>query len=558
MNIALVAKKRLGDILVESGLLTPEDILKTLETKQADQKLGDALIQNGLITETQLIEALEAQLGVPHVNLYKFPIDRSLVSVLSEEEAKQKEIIPIKKESNRLTVAMADPLDLFTIEELRMMTGFEIEPVIATKEEIRRTISKVYESDSTLNELMSQVAKDNKDTGETVDNDSPIAKLANRILFNAIDQRASDIHIDPHENRVTVRYRIDGNLKTDRELPKDMQNMLTARIKIMSNLNITENRLPQDGRVKLTVEGHPIDLRVSTIPTVHGEKIVLRVLDLQNTVHDPQKIGLTPENLKTFIRFIEKPNGIVLITGPTGSGKTSTLYSALNHLNKEEVNIITIEDPVEIHLDGINQIQVNPKIGLTFASGLRSILRQDPNIIMIGEIRDTETADIAIRASLTGHLVLSTIHTNDSVSTITRLLDMKVEPFLIATSLTGVIAQRLIRTVCRDCSEYEAATDREKEIFAARGLTLDKVKRGKGCRSCNMTGYRGRIAIHEMLSVDSEIRRLIMDHEHANRIRDYLTQKKMKYLIDDGFLKVLNGMTTTEEVIRVVTGAETL
>ena len=330
-----------------------------------------------------------------------------------------------------------------------------------------------------------------------------------------------------------------------------MQSMIIARIKIMANLDITEHRVPQDGRIRMNVDYHSLDIRVSTLPTVYGEKIVLRLLDLGNALNDIDKLGFNPVNKKRFMNLIEKPSGIVLITGPTGSGKSSTLYAALNHLNDEQVNIITIEDPVEYQMEGVNQIQVNSNIGMTFAAGLRSILRQDPNIIMVGEIRDKETAEVAIRASLTGHLVLSTLHTNDAIGSITRLIDMGVEPFLVASSISGVVAQRLVRRVCRDCAEEHKPTKREIEIFAKRGLKIERIVRGKGCASCHLTGYKGRMAIQEVFMIDDDIRRIIMDGESFSKLNGIAMKNKTVFLIDDGLLKVKQGLTTTEEVLRV-------
>ena len=372
-----------------------------------------------------------------------------------------------------------------------------------------------------------------------------------KYLATLVAQKASDVHIDPQETKILVRYRIDGILRIDRSLPKHMQSMLIARIKIMANLDITEHRTPQDGRIRTNIDFRHIDLRVSTLPTVHGEKIVMRILDMSSSLNDLNRLGFNSINMERFENMIGRPNGIVLISGPTGSGKSSTLYATLNRLNSDEVNIITIEDPVEYQLEGINQIQVNPNVGLTFASGLRSILRQDPNIIMVGEIRDKETVEVAIRAALTGHLVLSTIHTNDSLGTINRLLDMGVEPFLIAASLSGIIAQRLIRKVCRDCAIEEAPTKRELDIFARRKMTIDRVVRGRGCSSCNMTGYKGRVAIHEVLVVSDEMKKMIMNNNSLSDLRELATEQETIFLIDDGLLKIKEGITTTEEVLRV-------
>lgn len=545
-------RKRLGDILVESGLITDDQLQITLKEKSDGQKLGDALLQRGYITEQQLIEVLEFQLGIPHISLFRYPFDPNLFSIIPKDRAKRNLLIPLKKDGDKLFIAMADPMDYFAIDDLRLSTGFQIETAIATKDDIVKAINKYYDIDEGFEELLGNRPESEVDHEENInDQDSPIVRLVNQLLSNAVAMKASDIHLDPHETKVVIRYRIDGMLHTERVLPKHMQSLLTARIKIMSNLNITEHRIPQDGRIKMNLDFHPIDLRVSTLPTVYGEKIVLRILDLGSALNDIHQLGFNKLNFKRFNDLIEKPVGIVLITGPTGSGKSSTLYAALNKLNSEEVNIITIEDPVEYQVEGVNQIQVNSNIGMTFATGLRSILRQDPNIIMVGEIRDKETAEIAIRASLTGHLVLSTLHTNDALGSITRLTDMGVEPFLVASSLTGIVAQRLIRRVCRDCAEEHEPEKREIEIFAKRGMKIDKVIRGCGCASCNMTGYKGRIAIHEVLVINDEMKRVIMNGDSFTELRDLAIKAKTIFLMDDGLLKVKQGITTLEEVLRV-------
>ncbi|MBD7983024.1 Flp pilus assembly complex ATPase component TadA [Sporosarcina sp. Sa2YVA2] len=544
-------RKRLGDLLVESGLITEAQLSTALEEKPRDQKLGDSLLQRGYITEQQLIEVLEFQLGIPHVNLYRYPFDPKLFNIVPKEFAKRNSIVPLKAEGDRLFVAMSDPMDYLSVDDLRLSTGFHIETAIASKDDILKTISKYYDDDF-LEEFSVEQPEDKQDQAdELTDLDSPIVRLVNQVLSSAITQKASDIHIDPQEHQVVIRFRVDGLLKTERYLPKHMQAMLTARIKIMSGLDITESRMPQDGRIKVNIDFRPIDLRVSSLPTVFGEKIVMRILDLSSSLNDLAKLGFSEANLQKFLLEIERPNGIVLISGPTGSGKSSTLYAALNKLNQEAVNIITVEDPVEYQLEGVNQIQVNPAVGLTFANGLRSILRQDPDIVMVGEIRDRETVEIAIRASLTGHLVLSTIHTNDAVASITRLIDMGVEPFLVTASLNAVIAQRLIRRVCRDCGKPMPASNREKEIFAKRHMEIDTIVRGPGCASCNMTGYRGRVAIHEVLIINDEMREAINNHSTPAKLREIATRNGTIFLIDDGLEKVKRGITTTEEVLRV-------
>lgn len=553
-GVSLTTRKRLGDLLVEAGAITEQQLEFALENKTKDEKLGDCLIRENLLTEQQLIEVLEIQLGIKHVSISQFVIDSELVPLVPAELAKRSLIMPLTREKNRLLIAMADPMDYFAIEEVRMATGCQIETCIATKDDLRRAISKYYDLMETMDEALNEIMPDeNNSESEMLDNDSPIVKLVNQIISNAVVQRASDIHFDPQETEFKIRYRIDGVLRTERSLPKSMQNMVIARIKIMGNLNITENRLPQDGRIKANINLHPVDIRLSTLPTVYGEKVVMRILDINNSHGDLEKIGFSTNNLTHFKEMISKPNGIVLITGPTGSGKSSTLSTALTYLNSEEVNIITVEDPVEYQLDGINQIQVREEIGLTFATGLRSILRQDPDIIMIGEIRDLETAQIATRASLTGHLVLSTLHTNSAAESISRLFDMGIEPFLLSSSIIGVVAQRLVRRVCRDCGEYQDVSSQEAEIFAKHHIPISHVKRGRGCPSCNNTGYRGRFAIHEILVVDERVKELILNKASLADIKKYMYEHGYRTLLEDGLLKVADGMTTTEEILRVAT-----
>jgi len=543
--------KRLGDILVSSGMITEEQLEKALKEKGPNQKLGDVLLQKGYITELQLVEVLEFQLGIPHVSLYNYPFDKSLIKLVPKEFAKRNLVLPLKKESGKLFVAMADPLDYFALNDLRLSTGFTIEPVISIKEEIIKSINRLYEVEEFDEEWIAKNVVSDLTTTNLEDEDSPIVKLVNQIIQQAVTQNASDIHIDPHEQNISVRFRIDGTLRTERQLPKQIQDHLITRIKILSNLNITEQRIPQDGRIKMDIDFRKIDLRISTLPTIFGEKIVIRILDFGSTINDVKQLGFSEANLNRFLTLIKKPHGMVLITGPTGSGKSSTMYSALNILNEEQYNIITIEDPVEYQIEGINQIQVNPNVGLTFATGLRAILRQDPNIIMVGEIRDLETAEMAIRASMTGHLVFSTLHTNDAISTVGRLKDLGVEPFLIASSLGGVVSQRLIRKICRDCKQAEEASEREKQIFAKYNVYIDTVYRGKGCPTCNMTGYKGRTAIHEVLEITEDIRNAIMNEASLNEIRQMAIKNGLTFLIEDGLKKVQSGLTTTEEILRV-------
>ena len=548
------ARKRLGDLLVESFVITNEQLDYALSNKSRDEKLGDFLIRENLLTEQQLIEVLEFQLGIPHVSLNQFAIEPELIQLVPKELAKRTNIMPIRKEKNKLMIAMADPMDYFAIEEVRMATGCQIETSIAAKDDLFRTISKYYDLQESMDQaMMDMTPVDIENDTQITDEDSPIVRLVNQIIANGVAQRASDVHFDPQETELRVRYRVDGVLKTERALPKHMQNVILARIKILGNLNITENRLPQDGRIKINVNMKPIDIRLSTLPTIYGEKVVMRILDLSSALNSLGKLGFNEKNYKTFSNMIKKPNGIVLITGPTGSGKSSTLYAGLNELNGEDVNIITVEDPVEYQLAGVNQIQVREEVGLTFATGLRSILRQDPDIVMVGEIRDLETAQIAVRASLTGHLVLSTLHTNSAVESVARLKDMGVEPFLLSSSLVGVLSQRLVRKVCRDCSEMQMPNEREKAIFMDHGMEIKAVRRGRGCPVCSHTGYRGRIAIHEILEVDEFVKDAILTGKSAATLRNYMKETGYYNLLEDGLLKVQEGLTTTEEILRVAT-----
>ncbi|MEK3675475.1 GspE/PulE family protein [Paenibacillus sp. FSL R10-2771] len=547
-----IMKKRLGDLLVENGIISQEQLEEALvEQRKTKRKLGDLLITQGYITEQQLIEVLEFQLGIPHVSLFKYQIDPAITQIIPESMAKRYQVLPFMKEGSKLMVAMADPLDYFAIEDLRMSTGFRIEPAISSRDELTRAIARHYGMRDSMSQMMVELpTQEEIEETEITDEDSPIVRLVNQMIQQAVSLRASDIHVDPGENNLSIRYRIDGTLRTERIIPKQMQGFITARLKIMARLNIAERRLPQDGRIKMQFDYKMVDIRVSSLPTMHGEKIVLRLLDLSTGVKSVDTLGFSDGNAEAFRDMISKPYGILLITGPTGSGKSTTLYSALSQLNTENANIITIEDPVEYQLEGVNQVHVNPAIGLTFAAGLRSILRQDPNIVMVGEIRDTETAEIAVRASLTGHLVLSTLHTNDAISTISRLRDMGVEPYLIASSLLGVVAQRLVRKICPDCKEEHKPTEQEAIMLRRHSLPAEVIYRGRGCGNCNNTGYRGRIAIHEVLKINDRMRQLITDSASIEELRAAGREQGMVQLMEDGFIKVSKGITTLQEVMR--------
>ena len=536
-------KKKLGDLLKESGLVTEVQIQDVLAQKKRDQKLGDALVEQGFITEKQLLDVLEIQLKLDSVSLYQYPIDISLTNLIQKDFARSKLLLPIKKEDSRLIVAMNDPLDFYAIEELEFSTGYVVIPVIATRDDLLQTINRLYDSEEISVEYIE---------GE----DAPAVKVFNQLLETGVSLKASDIHLDQTEHHVLVRYRIDGVLRSERPLPKLLMNSLVARIKIMAGVNVTESRLPQDGRISTNILGKKVNLRVSTLPTVHGEKVVIRILDRSNVFNKVSDIGLEDDTLKDYQALIKQPSGLILLTGPTGSGKTSTLYGSINELNTVDSNIITIEDPVEYQLEGINQVQVNSPIGLTFAAGLRSILRQDPNIIMVGEIRDRETAENSVRAALTGHLVFSTLHTNSAIEAVPRLLDMGVESYLIVSSLSGVMAQRLVKKVCKDCATTRPATLVEKDIFERRHQTIEHITYGKGCDACRQTGYRGRMAIHELIVMNEELKQLMMNKATIQELKAHIRQKGTRFLIDDGLIKVKAGKTTLEEVLRVAAADE--
>lgn len=545
-------RRRLGDILVEADVLTKAEVEQTVKTK-GDKKLGDALKEAGLISEEQLLEVLEFQLKIPRVKLNSFPIDTQLTKLVSKEFAERNHVFPIEKRNGRLRTAMADPMDYFALDDLRMATGFEIDPVIASYKEIQESIKIYYSETKELESVEVEESFEGQVNTQIVDDeaDAPIIRMVNQALVTGLEKKASDIHIDPQEAKVVIRYRIDGILQTERAISKQHQNAMIARVKIMANLNITETRLPQDGRVKVTLEGTKVDLRISSMPTVFGEKIVIRILDMSEALKGLDELDFNNMNEKIFTKMIKQSSGMILITGPTGSGKTTTLYAALNQLNNEQINLITVEDPVEYQIEGINQVQVKPSIGLTFSHGLRSMLRQDPDVVMVGEIRDRETAEIAVRASLTGHLVLSTIHTNSAVATIPRLIDMGIEPYLVMSSLSGIVSQRLVRKICLDCKTAYEPTVTEKETLEDRGIKADKLYYGQGCDSCNDTGYKGRMAVHELLKVDDEIRRLVLNNEPVSAIKSYLLANDMLFLRDDGFFKVKKGLTTMQEIYRV-------
>nr|WP_169304858.1 ATPase, T2SS/T4P/T4SS family [Alicyclobacillus acidocaldarius] len=545
----------MGELLVESGMLAPEQLEMALaEQRETGARLGDILINNGYITEQQLVEVLEFQLGIPHVILANMKIDPEVLKLVPERLAETYVLIPYRKSGNRLYVAMADPLDYYAIDDLRRSTNLVIMPAIATRQDIQAAISRHYRGNEVFETAVKSVAEAAPPRGEPEPEnraDSPVVRALNQILIEAADAGASDVHLDPQADGVLLRFRVDGFLRTERVIPRNLQSGLVARVKILARLNIAEQRLPQDGRFEFAEGGRKVDVRVSTMPTAHGEKVVLRIFDLAKRAFNLDELGFSPANRAAFERMITKPYGAVLITGPTGSGKTSTLYAALKRLATPAVNVITIEDPIEYQLEGVNQVQVNPAAGLTFARGLRAILRQDPDIIMVGEIRDNETAEIAMRAALTGHRVLSTLHTNDAASAINRLIDMGVPAYMMASGVTGVVAQRLVRLVCPRCKHERPVTPLEQELLEQNGFTADRLVEGRGCAACGNTGYKGRMAVQEVLEVDDDLARLVLTSRSTEDYLQAAKERGMRTMFQDGLEKALQGKTTVQEVLRV-------
>lgn len=549
-------RKQLGEILVAQGLLTKDQLTEALNHRKSDHRpLGEVLLELGYITENDLFSALGEQLGVPYVSLSYYSVDPSVIGLIGEQFARQHKVIPLFRIGSTLTLGMIDPLNLAVIDQVMRATGLEVEPVICSPRDIEQAIDHYYGTTSAVEEVVQVLGVEEREeamdtyTLQAQASDAPIVKLVNLIIAQAVKERASDIHIEPEENLIRVRFRVDGVMREVYTQPKKLQGAIITRIKIMSNLDIAERRLPQDGRIQIAVEGKQIDLRVSTLPTVYGENVVMRILDKSNLRVNLSDLGFG--DMEPRVRaMLTRPNGLILVTGPTGSGKTTTLYSALNEVSKMDVNTITLEDPVEYRLPLIRQAQVNVKAGFNFATGLRSILRQDPDIVMVGEIRDAETAKIAVEAAMTGHLVLSTLHTNDAPGALPRLIDMGVEPFLVATATAGVLAQRLVRRICGNCKvEYEPP-DSVLKAIGMSGKTV-KLHKGEGCRTCSGTGYKGRMGIYEVMVVNEEIRQLVMEEASADRIRDAAIRNGMRTLRQDGILKALQGHTTVEEVFRV-------
>jgi type IV pilus assembly protein PilB len=560
---------RLGDILMREGLITRDQLASALaEQKSSGHRLGYVLVKLGLVQELEVTKVLARQYRMPAVDLTRFEVDPKILKLVPADFALKHVVLALKREGRTLTVAMADPTNTGVLDDLKFITRFDLFPVIAGEYTLRNIIEKHYESSD---EQLQTLLKDMEELGEgdvevveeTEDeaatqaqiNDAPVVKLINGILTDAVKRGASDIHLEPFEHEIRVRYRIDGSLLEVMKPPVKMKAALTSRIKILSQLNIAERRVPQDGRMKIKIGNRVIDFRVSTLPVIFGEKIVLRILDKGNLTLDLSKFGFEPKAEQDLMRSILNPYGMVLVTGPTGSGKTTTLYSALSRVNTIETNIMTAEDPVEYNLMGINQVLVRHEIGLTFAAALKAFLRQDPNIIMIGEIRDLETGGIAIKAALTGHLVLSTLHTNDAPSTITRMIDMGIEAFNVASAVNLVVAQRLVRRICTQCKEPHTYTD--EELFGLgdmEQLRSIQFYKGRGCDTCSGTGYRGRAGLYEVMALTPELRRLILRGGSVAEMRDQAVADGMLTLRMDGIKKIERGVTTMEEVIKETAG----
>lgn len=562
-----MAYKRLGDLLIAAGTITPEELDMGLQRqKETKERLGAALISAGIITEAELIEALRLQLGIEYIDLSKTTIPISMAQVVPKNIAKQFQVVPVRMERDELYLAMSDPMNFYAIEEVKKAVRKKIVPMIATTEGVEHAILVLYGNEGAARaiEAMKREAPIEEDNGEEAQftgnilndniNDAPTIRLVNSIIERAILERASDIHIEPKEKELQVRMRIDGVLRKILTIPKNLQNSVISRLKIMSGMDIAERRVPQDGRFNVKNKKCEFDLRVNSLPTVYGEKIVARLLDKRAGYLTPDSIGLMGDNLKKYQRAIHCTSGVILIAGPTGSGKSSTMNTMISQLNTEEVNVVTLEDPVEYNIDGVNQVQINEKTGMDFANGLRAILRQDPDIIAVGEIRDGETAQISMRAAITGHVVLSTIHTNDAVGTIERLEDIGVEPYLIATALRAVISQRLVRRICPKCKKSYEATDEEVRRLGLSTEHKHIFYRGEGCADCFNTGYRGRIGVFEILEITPEIRPLISQQAGRSAIEQELASahSEFKTLRENAIQLVEEGITTAEEVQRVI------
>jgi type IV pilus assembly protein PilB len=566
--------QRLGDLLVKEKIITHDQLDKALKAQREggpNSRLGSTLVHLGFVSDEEVTNFLSRQYGVPAINLQYFEIDSSVVKLIPEETAKRYQILPLSRVGASLTIAMVDPTNVFAMDDIKFMTGFNIEPVVASESAIMEAIEKAYggsQQESNVDELLAsmgdeadvelQAEQDDIDLAELEKSadEAPIVKLVNIVMTDAVKRGASDIHIEPYEKEYRVRFRIDGILQHIMSPPMKLKDAITSRIKIMAKMDISEKRLPQDGRIMLKMQmggkKKQLDFRVNCLPTLWGEKVVMRLLDKENLRLDMTKLGFEPESLEKFQRAVLKPYGMVLVTGPTGSGKTNTLYSSVSLLNKPDTNIMTAEDPVEFQLHGVNQVQMKESIGLNFAASLRAFLRQDPNVILVGEIRDFETAEIAIKAALTGHLVLSTLHTNGAPETISRLMNMGIEPFLVATAVHLICAQRLIRRICVECREEVPMPPQAKVDagFTPEEAKTVKIFKGKGCSVCNGTGYKGRAGLYEVMEVDDEIRELILIGASAVELKKKAIERGMITLRRSGLVKVKEGVTTLEEVAR--------
>jgi general secretion pathway protein E len=558
-------RKRLGEILVERGKLDAAGLDRALRVQQdsGGERIGALLVTLGLCAQRDVAEALAVQLALPLVDAAGYPEFPILEERISARFLREARALPLREDEREVALAMVDPTDDYTIGAFRMVTGREVRPMVALPTELDAALERLYGAGkSALGQIVGDVEqRDDLSFDADIQQlkdlaaEAPVIRLVSLIVTNALEQRASDIHIEPFENRLVVRYRIDGVLHEVESPPRRFSAAVISRVKIMANLDIAERRLPQDGRIRLRVQGKEIDLRVSTVPTMHGESVVMRILDKGGVALDFQKLGFYDDTLAMFMRVLLEPHGILLVTGPTGSGKTTTLYTALEQLNKPDVKILTVEDPVEYQMPGINQIQVKPQIDLTFANALRSIVRQDPDVIMIGEIRDLETAQIAVQSALTGHLVLSTVHTNDAASTVNRLLDMGIEDYLLTSTVIGILAQRLVRTLCPQCKEPYTALPEIVEELGLRRLAKTKgditLWHEKGCPECAQTGFMGRISVMEMLPMTDPLRSLVMKHATSTDLRNEAIREGMVTMYEDGLRKALDGITTFEEVLRV-------
>ena len=542
-------------ILVERGFLTQEQVEAAAKSMKAENETTlDVLVSGGTIGEDEVLGTVADQFGLKYCHVNADAISQDVTKEISSDIAKKYGVVPVVADEESITVALSDPMDYDAVDSLRyVLHGRDVQAVIAPRAEVKAAMAKLYANDESAD--VQTRGEDDGSAGDETGDDSAVIKLANLIITTAIKMKASDIHIEPMEKEFRVRYRIDGALRKMDSPPKRLQGAILSRIKIMSKMKISEKRIPQDGRIQITVGGKDLDLRVSSVPTNHGESIVMRILDKTNLSLGLPQLGFLTDDQATFERLIKLPDGVVLVTGPTGSGKTTTLYACLGQINTPDKKLITVEDPVEYQMSGINQVQVNKDVGLDFSAALRSILRQAPNIVMIGEIRDEETADIAMEAALTGHLVFSTLHTNDAPSAVTRLLDIGVKPFLVASALRAAMAQRLVRAICEKCKESYTPTERELKMLGSLSKTVpERMYHGVGCDKCGRSGYKGRKGIFEIFKVDDTIQRLIFDHAPATLLRQRAREMGMRTLREDGMLKVASGMTSLQEVLRVTMG----